>query len=128
RRVSTLTEVLGRHIRIGSILKTDGYPLTASNLSLRHEVVNHSNGFVTEDEIHTNNIEGFWSHLKSQMRKQNGVHRMNIDDWLVFYSFRRKYIIGKDGEIFAFIYIEILKHFFNYLIFHIRNTIFIFRI
>jgi len=34
----------------------------------------------------TNYIEGFWSHLKSTMRKENGVQRNFIDNWIAQYT------------------------------------------
>lgn len=45
---------------------------------LRHNVLNHSVNFVNENGIHTNNIEGFWSILKYELRKQHGLREMKI--------------------------------------------------
>jgi hypothetical protein len=117
RQIMTLSESLESVIFVGSRLFTDGhpsYPGVASNLSLVHSVVNHNRGFVASDGTHTNNIEGFWSHLKSSMRKENGVQREKIDDWLNFYTFRRRYLMHCNREEFAEIYIEILKYYFEY--------------
>ncbi|KCZ82030.1 hypothetical protein H312_00512 [Anncaliia algerae PRA339] len=60
RTVAALTNVLEGRIRVNSILFTDGYPsypAVAENLSLQHHIVNHSEDFVNEDGIHSNNIE-----------------------------------------------------------------------
>ena len=116
RRIETITACLEGNILIGSKLYSDGYPsypAVAANLFLNHEIVNHNRGFVTEDGVHTNNIEGFWAHLKSMMRKEHGVKRENIDDWLIQYSFKRRYLIGCTREEFSQIFIEILKIYYK---------------
>jgi hypothetical protein len=56
-------------ICVGSWFYTDvygSYLQFARNLGLRHKVVNHSLGFVTQDGIHTNGIEGFWASVKEK--------------------------------------------------------------
>ncbi|KAG0418566.1 hypothetical protein DMUE_6400, partial [Dictyocoela muelleri] len=76
RQSDTLSFALEGLIGVGTLVCTDGYPSypnVCSNLALNHKTVNHSIGFVAPDGTHTNNIEGFWSHLKSQMRKEDGV-------------------------------------------------------
>lgn len=116
RRIETLTEVLGKSLLIGTMLFSDGYPSypsVAENLGVSHRVVNHNRGFINEDGTHTNNIEGFWSHLKSSMRKENGVKRTNIDNWLIQYTFKRRYIMGASKEEFAALFIAIIKLYFQ---------------
>lgn len=96
RQIPTIREVLERNIKVGSTLRTDGYPSypqAARDIGMIHYVVSHAEGFVTSDGIHTNNIEGFWSHLKSQMRKENGVKRNDIDEWLINYTFKRRFLL-----------------------------------
>ncbi|KAG0427910.1 hypothetical protein DMUE_5864, partial [Dictyocoela muelleri] len=91
RHIDTLTGVLEGKIGLLSIFHTDrhsSYPGVSENLCLNYKVLNHSRGFISLDGTHTNNIEGFWSHLKASMRKEHGVKRANIDDWLAEYSFR----------------------------------------
>lgn len=112
RTISALTNALAGNVQPGSILHTDGYasyPRVAANLNLAHRIVNHNAGFVTIDGIHTNNIEGFWAHLKSSMRKENGVKRVNIDNWLVSYTFKRRYILNATRIELKVLYIEILR-------------------
>lgn len=116
RQVVTLTRLFESVICVESKLYSDGYPSypgVARNLGIDHNVCNHTHGFVAEDGTHTNNIEGFWSHLKSSMRKENGVQRVNIDNWLIMYTFKRRYLMHCSRDEFAVIYIEILQYYFN---------------
>lgn len=116
RRIETLTRTLEGKIFVGSIFNTDGYPSypqVASNLCLTHNVVNHINGFVATDGTHTNNIEGFWSELKLKMRKEHGVKRERIDDWLIEFSFLRKNVFDADVNELTQCYCNVLKRMFN---------------
>lgn len=116
RQINTITETLEGVVSVGSILFSDGYPSyprVAENLSLEHHVVNHTTGFVAEDGTNTNSIECFWSHMKSSMRKENGVKRVNVDKWLMRYTFKRRYIINSSREEFSELYIQILKYWFD---------------
>ncbi|KAG0430327.1 hypothetical protein DMUE_5676 [Dictyocoela muelleri] len=112
RQADTLSFLFDGKIRVGTKVCTDGcpsYPKMCENLALKHKVVNHSVGFFAPDGTHTNNIEGFWSHLKSKMRKENGVKRDNLDSWLVEYTFKRRYITNFSGEEFQNMFVEVLK-------------------
>lgn len=85
------------------IVDTDGhlsYPATTTNLVLYHDVVNHTEGFCESDETHTKNIERFWAHMKSSMRKEHGVKRSSIDEWPIQYTLKRRYLMNKKREIF----------------------------
>jgi hypothetical protein len=116
RQIMTMTGAFDGVICVGSILYSDGhpsYPGVTRNLGLTHQVVNHSVGFVAEDGTHTNNIEGFWAHLKSCMRKENGVKRVNIDGWLEMYTFRRRYLMNCTREEFSMIFIEVLRYYLS---------------
>jgi hypothetical protein len=111
-----MTSSLQQVILPNSNLLSDGhasYPAVARNLQCQHRVVNHSIGFLSEDGVHTNNIECFWSHLKASMRKENGVKRINIDRWIDQYTFQRRYIVGSSREEFSTIFVEILKYYFE---------------
>ncbi|KAG0421007.1 hypothetical protein DMUE_6317, partial [Dictyocoela muelleri] len=101
RQVETITEAIDGEIGVLSKFHTDGhpsYPGVAENLCLKHKVVIHSKGFISSDGTHTNNIEGFWSHLKASMRKEHGVKRVNIDKWISEYTFRRRFLMTASRE------------------------------
>ncbi|KAG0431059.1 hypothetical protein DMUE_5597 [Dictyocoela muelleri] len=104
-------------IGVGSKLHTDArlsYPTVAINLGLNHKVVIHTEGFKAPDGTHTNNIEGFWAGLKSSMRKEHGVKRCNIDEWLEEYTFKKRYLNNPDNNELRFIFNDIIKLFFIY--------------
>ncbi|KAI5152207.1 hypothetical protein ENBRE01_2650 [Enteropsectra breve] len=116
RQVNTLYEALRDKINVFSTLYTDGYPSypqLAERLGLNHRVVNHSHGFTTEDGIHTNNIEGFWSHLKAKMRSQHGVQRRNIDEWIEEYIFERRFLHNTSFDEFNELFMQIIKIIIN---------------
>ncbi|WUR02938.1 DDE-TNP-IS1595 domain-containing protein [Vairimorpha necatrix] len=98
RTIECLTAALEGRICVGSVLHSDGhpsYPGVAENLCLSHQVVNHSIGFLSPDGIHTNNIENVWSQLKSEMTKEHGVKRSEIDTWLDEFMYR-KFMLRED--------------------------------
>lgn len=116
RSVDTLSRTLEGNICVGSYFHTDGYssyPKVAENLALNHKIVNHSLGFKAPDGTHTNGIEGFWAILKDKLRREHGVNRDNISDWLDEYTFYRRYIQSKEPEEVSFVFFEILKILFD---------------
>ncbi|KAF9761849.1 hypothetical protein NGRA_2377, partial [Nosema granulosis] len=116
RSAYTITRALEGKTCVGSILASDGwasYPAVADNLSLAHIVVNHSVGFINEDGTHINNIEALWSCMKSEMGKQHGVKREDIDMWLEKIMFGRKYIDVSSPESKKVLF-DIIKYLVNY--------------
>jgi hypothetical protein len=116
RSVECLTAALEGRIGVGSILHTDGhpsYPGVARNLGLIHRVVNHSIGFLSPDGTHTNNIENVWSQLKSEVNKEHGVKRNEIDDWLIEFTFRKSLCREDDMDEFYCWFIELLGRLIN---------------
>jgi len=80
---------MSRLILPASIVNTDShqsYPAATRNLGLDHNVVNHAEKFCASDGTHTNNIERFWVHMKSSMRKEYGVKHSSINEWLIQYT------------------------------------------
>ncbi|KKO73935.1 hypothetical protein AAJ76_1680001746 [Vairimorpha ceranae] len=51
--------------------------------------------------------------MKSPMRKENGVRRDHIDNWLIQYTFKRRYVINKPSEEFYRVFVLFLKIFFK---------------
>lgn len=54
------------NVRKGSRIITDEHP-SYRGIDYPHETINHSATYV-EGDVHTNGIEGFWSHLKRGLR------------------------------------------------------------
>jgi hypothetical protein len=60
----------------GTVLRTDGYPLypaVANILSLRLEILYHSEGFFNNLGQTTNHIENFWMPLKTEIKSRCGI-------------------------------------------------------
>lgn len=66
---STLQEQILNHIRGGTTVYTDEFPVYAWALAdkFTHEVINHLRGYVS-GKVHTQGIENFWSLLKRSLR------------------------------------------------------------
>ncbi len=51
-----------------------------------HKTVCHEDNFVGPNGVHTNNIEGFWGHLKKHFRGMNGTNRdmlpLHVDEYM----------------------------------------------
>jgi hypothetical protein len=73
-------------------------------------VVNHSEGFITSDGIHTNNIENVWSRLKSEMSRYRGVKRTEIEPFLEKFTYRQYNINENDLNEFHEVFFRILKY------------------
>ncbi|KAI5151376.1 hypothetical protein ENBRE01_2098 [Enteropsectra breve] len=80
-----------------------------SPVNLIQSVVNHSHGFISPDGAHTNNIEGFWAYLKTQMCCQYGVLRSEIDAWLEEFSFQRRYLKNYEHQTVIRVYKDLFK-------------------
>ena len=87
-------DILVQNVADGSTIHTDcwdSYPPAIENINFaydadyKHEVVNHKYEFVTEEGVHTNNIESQWSALKRQLsprEKGKDVCQKNLDTLL----------------------------------------------
>lgn len=109
RRVNRLTKALKVIIYIGDQLldRYLFYPDIASNLPLNLHLKN-SEGFTAPDSTHTNNKEGFWSHLKRFFRKENGVQSLNIYSLIDDIVFKKRYMIKSTRKNFhIFLYISL---------------------
>lgn len=65
-KTRTVTPLIKEHIQVDSVLMSDEFPVydNVSKLGYEHHVVNHGRKEYVNGNIHTNTIEGFWSHLK----------------------------------------------------------------
>ncbi|KAG0434807.1 hypothetical protein DMUE_5018 [Dictyocoela muelleri] len=84
-----------RYIEKVSIIITDNhasYPGAVLNNQFSHLIVNHSQGFKNIEGFHTNNIENLWSLLKYERAKRRGVLKSSLEDFLLEFKFRYKYL------------------------------------
>ena len=80
RSAATLIPIIQRYIRPGSVIISDEWRAysTLSSLGYTHQTVNSSNTFVDPSTgAHTNSIEGYWSCVKRQMRRQGVMNTTN---------------------------------------------------
>lgn len=97
RTSETLSDIIHDHIEQGSIIHTDcwsAYSTAISennfayNTQFIHKTVNHSKEFVTEDGVHTNNIESCWNAAKSGMSTHDKSHK--CETYLQAHLWRKK--------------------------------------
>ncbi|KCZ77266.1 hypothetical protein H311_01723 [Anncaliia algerae PRA109] len=117
RKTETILKIFSKHIKPGSILKTDGYPTypkAAALSNLTHKIVNHTKGFVDEDGTHTNLIEGVWGNFKTVYRSKHGLSKQNLCDFINEFNWRKNFFNNKRNaninEAFDLI-IEIIKEY-----------------
>jgi transposase-like protein len=94
RTANTLLEVIQRRIAPGTTIMSDGwraYRNIPRYKQYRHLAVNHSKNFVDPSncEIHTQNVENQWRHLKSWLRKKGTNLGDNISQYLLEYCFKK---------------------------------------
>jgi transposase-like protein len=95
RRETTLLEIIGRRVAAGTTIMTDGWR-SYRNLSryngYNHCVVNHSVNLVdrADRNVHTQNVENQWMHLKAWLKKKGSNLGPNISEYLFEYWFKRK--------------------------------------
>ncbi|MEJ1935521.1 IS1595 family transposase [Nostoc sp. NIES-2111] len=65
----TIVPIVEQKVKAGSVIYTDEYqPYKALGSTFTHLVVRHGVGEYVKGEVHTNSLEGFWSHFK------RGIH------------------------------------------------------
>lgn len=100
----TLTNIIRRQTKKKTLVITDGYASYATlgyyKKRFTHKVVNHSKWEYVRKEgklsVHTNTIEGFWSHLKRQV---NGTHHSVSKQHLHSYVSEQTYRYNHRGEL-----------------------------
>ena len=82
RSAATLIPIIQRYIRPGTLIipVSDEWRAysTLSSLGYTHQTVNHSQNFVDPSTgAHFNSVEGYWSCVKRQMRRQGVMNTTN---------------------------------------------------
>uniref|UniRef100_A0A914VW32 ISXO2-like transposase domain-containing protein n=1 Tax=Plectus sambesii TaxID=2011161 RepID=A0A914VW32_9BILA len=100
RDADTLMPIIQQWVLPGSRVITDqwgaymgaqGFP---ANPQYTHVSVNHTLHFVDPNDrtIHTNTVEGFWSHSKQKFRKMRGTCDAHFDSYLAEFMFRYMHV------------------------------------
>lgn len=96
RRKETLMELIRLYVRPGSTIITDGwagYNELRNDPSYIHYQVIHEYNFVDPvlDFVHTQSVEGMWSHAKKKLRYQNGTTIDYFEGYLSEFMFRKRF-------------------------------------
>jgi len=78
--VKYIFKTIQERMTTGSKLYTDGYKMYRgiTKYGYLHEYVDHDGGEYTREDIHTNNIEGFWGILKRKLGCIGGMRREKL--------------------------------------------------
>ena len=81
RRAVTLIPLIQRFIAPGTTVFSDEAAMyfRLNQLGYDHHTVNHTNEFVAADGTHTNAIEGFWGHMKGNLKTKYGVQETQLN-------------------------------------------------
>lgn len=88
---ATIFPIVIRNIEPGTTLSTDTHGIyeTVSKLGYKHGAVNHQIEEWVRGDCHTNNIEGFWSHLKRGISSTHvSVSRQHLQKYVDEFGFR----------------------------------------
>ena len=80
-----MTEVLDKYVHPETYIITDGFSsyVPATRGRFQHRTVNHSETFVSEEGIHTNEIENLWRQIKRFYKERNGIVRNRFEEFLI---------------------------------------------
>lgn len=87
----TLHPHIAEHVTQGSTISTDQYRAyrALKEKGYKHSSVNHARGEYVRGEVHTNTIEGFWSHFKNSVRgTHKSISRQHMMNYLHEFEFR----------------------------------------
>ena len=87
RNASTLLPIIQAHVLAGTTLYCDEWAAYNTVQSLpnvtAHSTVNHSLHFVDPvTDVHTQNIESYWSRVKHKIKHMKGVHPHQMASYL----------------------------------------------
>ena len=90
RNRMTLQPIIKRYVPLGTTIYTDEAKVYSNltQLGYDHHSVCHKRNYVSPTGVHTNNIESFWSSLKTHLRTMRGVNKINLPVHLNEYWYR----------------------------------------
>lgn len=87
----TLIPLIEEHVEQGSAINTDEMQsyVILNKKGYKHESVHHHEREYVRGEVHTNTIEGFWSHFKNSVRgTHKSISRQHMQNYLHEFEFR----------------------------------------
>ena len=90
RREWSVVQPIAEHVRKGSRVATDEAKAfqNLGDMGYRHGTVNHRDGQYVNGDVHTNNIEAFWGHVKRSIK---GTYINVSPQWLQTYLWEFEY-------------------------------------
>jgi transposase len=88
---STLLPIIQANVAPGTTISTDlaGHYKPLKRLGYKHERVNHNIDEWVRGDVHTNTIEGFWSHLKRGIKSTHAsVSKQHLQKYVDEFAFR----------------------------------------
>ncbi len=107
--VGKIFEIIERFVPKGSCIYTDGFKMYRGlpKRGYVHEYVDHDSGELVRDEIHTNNIEGFWGLLKRRLSCIGGMRRENLHLFVAEivwkFNYRKRSFAQQEQALFSLI-------------------------
>jgi transposase len=106
RKMDTLRPLIRKHVAQKTTVVTDDFT-SYDGLNIRgwnHQRINHSAGFYVKGDVHTQTIEGFWSHVKNGIRGvYKAVGREYLQSYLNEYCFRYSHRRDTKPMFFSFL-------------------------
>ena len=91
----TLLPIIQRHIPRGSIVYSDGARVYSclEDIGYQHSIVIHSETFIMDKGVHTNNIENLWSNINAKFKTMCSSNEtmlpFHLDEFI--YRWNRKF-------------------------------------
>lgn len=111
RKTKTLLPKITLHVKPGSRVSTDElniYKKRLTGLGYQHGYVNHGSEEYVNGDIHTNIIEGFWSHFKCSVR---GTHRAISPQHMMNYLGEFEYRFNRRRDVFGAMFDRLIAAF-----------------
>jgi transposase len=98
----TLIPLIEQHVTPGAVISSDAWKAykILRRLGYKHAAVNHFREWV-RGEVHTNTLEGFWSHFKNSVRgTHKSISRKHMQKYLREFEFRFNHRKSLSSEMF----------------------------
>ncbi len=93
RTRDTLLPIIKDNIELGSTIYSDTWApyFTLGENGYTHQMVNHSEEFVSNEGVCTNTIESLWGELKAELKIRRGFCEGQINGFLDEFMYRREF-------------------------------------